>query len=464
MIRSLTRPPLVVGAIVLVLGVLATLGLTVLSGTKTGVALALAAVLGPLAAYGAICAPLVFPFTAYIVLVPFDNLLALPSFGTVTRLVAIACGASIVLWLIRTRRSVAPDRALVFWFVLGVWAAASLTWAIDPNASYAHLFTFVQLLGLYAAAAFVPIKRRELGVVLIAVVLSGAFAASYGVYVFRHGIDVNAANGRLWLQNDNNIVDPNQFAASLLLPCALALAAFLRTKSWTLWLGATMALLVMGLGIAISGSRGAVLALAAALLYIVFRMRTRLLAAGIAFGVLSCALAFSSNLVQRFSTAGSSGGAGRLDIWRVGLNAFRDHFWFGAGYSNFPLAYDQAFLSVSEHHYTWWHRAPHNILLSMGVELGIIGLLLFVIAYVKQFRTLRGIGRQDSLYDVRVAIEGALIGLFVAGFFVDILYTKYFWLALMLAMLVRNAAYAPQRASSPYAKAVPSLLPSVDHR
>ena len=448
----------------LLLGVMATLGITALAGTKTGVALALAAVLGPLAGYGAICAPLVFPFTAYIALVPFDNLLALPAFGTLTRLLAIACGGSIVLWLIRTRRFIPPDRALVFWIALTAWAAASLGWAIDPNDSYAHLFTTLQLLELYAAISFVPIERRTLRVVLIAIVFSGAFAASYGVYVFRHGIDVNAGNGRLWLQNDNSIVDPNQFAAALLLPCALALAGFLRAKSWTLWLGSSAALVVMGLGIAVSGSRGAVLALAAVLLYLVLRLRTGLLAAGVAVGALSCALTFSSDLVQRFSIAASTDGAGRLDIWRVGLHAFRDYFWFGAGYSNFPLAYDQSFLTVSEHHYTWWHRAPHNILLSTGVELGIVGLVLFLIAYAQQFRTLRVVGRQDPLFTVRVAVEGALIGLFVAGLFLDILYTKYFWLALMLAMLVRNAAYAPQRASSPYARPVPTLLPSVDRR
>lgn len=427
------------------LALVALLGITALSGTKTGVALAIAAAVGPLGAYGAICAPLVFPFSLFALLVPFDNLLAIPAFGTVTRLIAIASGASMLFWLLRTKRAIVPDRALVFWALLAVWSALSMTWAIDPNMSYAHLFTFCQLLGLYAVLSFMPIEQRTLRIVVAAVVISGVLAAAYGAYVFRHGLDVGV-NGRLMLANDNDIVDPNHFAAALILPIALAFTGFVRSRAILFRISCAAALLVMGGGIAISGSRGSVIAIAAVLLYILVRLRTRLLAAGIAVGALSCAVAFNSNIVQRFSTATATGGAGRLDIWRVGLAALRDHFWFGAGYSNFPLAFDQAFLSVSEHRYTFWHRAPHNILLSTGVELGIVGVAALVGAMIVQFRTLRVIDLGSSLYGVRVAVEGSLIGLFVAGMFLDILTTKYFWLALMLAMLVRNTAFAPRKA------------------
>ncbi|MGB6985796.1 MAG: O-antigen ligase family protein [Candidatus Aquilonibacter sp.] len=443
MIRSLVRPPLLVTTGMLVLGAFAALGITALAGTKTGVALALAAVLGPLAVYGAICEPLVFPFTFYVMLAPFDNLMGAPAFGTLARLLAIVCGASIVLWLIRTRRAVAPDRAILLWGLLWVWSAASLTWAADPVVGYSQLFTLGQLLALYVVVSLVPLDKRTLHIVLASVVLSGTVAAGYGAYLFSRGMDLRG--GRLFLSIDNNPMDPNQFAAALLLPIALALIGLLQARSLALRAAYTGALLVMWTGIAVSGSRGAVVAAAVVLIYIMLRARTSLLASGVALAVISSALALNGNIASRFSIAASTGGAGRLDIWRVGLIAFRNHFWFGAGYANFPIAFDQAFLEISEHQYTFWHRAPHNILLSAGVELGVVGLVILVAAWIVQFRALRAISRHDALYGVRIAAEAAVIGLFMAGMFLDILTFKYLWLAFMVVMLIRNAALAPKR-------------------
>jgi O-antigen ligase len=447
-IRSLARPrELVVGAM-LALGALATLGITALAGTKTGVALAFAAVVGPLAAYGAIFAPLVFPFTFYVMLVPFDNLLSTAAFGTVTRLLAILCGASIVFWLIRTRRAIMPERSVFLWGLLWLWSAVSLTWAIDPAFGYTRFFTFTQLLALYFAVSLVPIDRRTLRIVVAGIILGSVIAAGYGAYLFGHGIDTQS--GRLFLSNDVDVVysghiDPNHFAAALILPIALALTGLLRARALGLRAVYAIALLAMGAGIAVSGSRGSMLAVAVILIYIMVRARTNLLAAGVAVALLSITLTLNSDIGSRIALAVPTGGAGRLDIWRVGLAAFREHLWVGAGYANFPLAFDNAFIGVSEHYYTHWHRVPHNIVLSAGVELGVIGLIIFLCAWFVQFRALRAIKRTDPLYSVRIAAEGALIGLFVAGIFLDTMDYKYQWLAFMLVMLIRNASLAPVR-------------------
>jgi O-antigen ligase len=446
MIRSLARPSHVVTFAMLALGALGALGITVLAGTKTGLALAAAAVLGPLAAYGAICAPMVFPFTFYVALVPFDNLLGTsPAYGTVTRLLAMLCGAAIAFWLIRTRRAIMPDRSVFFWGLLWLWSAVSLTWAIDPAFGYTRFFTFAQLLALYFVVSLFPIGRRALGMVIAAIILGGAFAACYGAYLFSHGVDT--LGSRLFLSNDNDmvVVDPNHFAAALILPTALALTGLLRARSVGLRVVYGVTLLAMGAGIAVSGSRGGMLAVAVVLLYVMVRARTNLLAAGVALALLGSALTLNSSIGSRFAEAAPTGGAGRLDIWHVGLIAFQEHMWIGAGFGNFPLAFDNAFIAVFEHHYTHWHRAPHNNLLSAGVELGIIGLLIFLVAWFVQFRALRAINPADPLYSVRIAAESALIGLFVAGMFLGTMDYKYQWLAFMFVMLIRNAALAPVR-------------------
>ena len=89
---------------------------------------------------------------------------------------------------------------------------------------------------------------------------------------------------------------------------------------------------------------------------------------------------------HRFQQAGSSGGSGRLDIWTVGLTAFKHYGLVGAGFSNFPFAYTN--YAGEARNFQGSYRDPHNIYLRIGVELGLIGLVLFVLAVRSQFRAI----------------------------------------------------------------------------
>lgn len=151
------------------------------------------------------------------------------------------------------------------------------------------------------------------------------------------------------------------------------------------------------------------------------------------------------SLIRRFGESTITGGAGRADIWHVGFLAFKQHWLFGAGYANFPFAYDGAFIQVPELLYTHWHRASHNILLNTAVELGVIGLIFFVCAWIGQFRLLSIVQRDHRLYPLRLALEGSLIGLFIAGLFADIMAMKYAWLPFILIALTRNAILAERK-------------------
>lgn len=421
------------------LALAAAVGAIMLAGTKTGVALAMLAVLGPICAYAALTAPLAFPFTLFILLVPFDNLLGFSSFGTVTKLVAILSGATLVLYLARTRRIAVPDRSLLWWGGFALWVVASLLWAIDPGYGAARAATLLQLMVLYGAVALMPIERRTLGWLVAAVIVSGVLAGGYGAYLFHSGVDVSK-NGRLFMANDDTIVDPNQFAAALLFPFMLTLMAAVSVRRITVRIALLLALLVLGGGIAVAGSRGAFLAIVAALVYLLVRSRKRLAIGAVAIAGLGLALGMYSNVLSRFSNAELSGGAGRTDIWKVGIAAFKEHPIFGSGFGNFPYAFDQAFLLVSQNYYTHWHRAAHDILVSTGVELGVVGVGILLVVWWKQFRSLRMIPEHDALYSMRLAIEAAMIALFCASLFLDTLTTKYFWLLFMLAALTRNAA------------------------
>ena len=462
--RPLTRPystpQFIVAVTMTALALASAFGAISLAGTKTGVALAALAVLGPIAAYLALVAPMIFPFCVFILLVPFDNLLGMSAFGTITRLGAIVSGAAIVLWLLRTRQVALPGRTMLWWGAFLMWSVVSLMWAIDPTIAGPELATLLQLFGLYVGASLMPMNAKTLGILIAVVIASGAVAGAYGAYVFHSGADVTAG-GRLVLATDDSKIDPNKFAAALVVPFALALVAFVSTKGIVRALS-VCAVAALGAGVAISGSRGGLLAIVAAFAYLIAVHPKRLLLAGIGVCGLGGALALYGNILARFSTAGSSGGAGRYDIWKVGIAAFRQHPLFGSGFSNFSLAFDRSYLSVSQTYYTNWHRAPHSILISTAVELGIVGLAIFLGAWWVQFRSLKFIPKGHSLHWVRLGLEASVLGLFVSGLFLDIVTTKFFWLAFIMMALARNAALATRRV--PREIDVSAVLPAYAQR
>lgn len=417
----------------------------VLAGTKTGIALAMLCVIGPLALYAAIFWPLIFPFGLFVLLVPFDNLLVISSSGTLTKILAIVSAFAMVVWILRTKRQVTPDRPLLAWGALMTWMVCSLLWAIDPRDAYQYLATSLGLFALYAVMSFVPIRVRTLGAILIAVVVAGVAAAVYGAYVFNHGNDI-AGGGRLFLATESSLsesstfINPDHFGASLILPFALVLGALSSTKNKWVRVASGLALVAITYGIAIAGSRGALIAIGIVFAYLVVRSRHRLPLAALGLGGVSLAIALNPSILMRFANATSTGGAGRADIWKVGLSSLQHYWLLGAGYANYPDAFDQYFLTVSQSYYTHWHRVSHNDLIGTFVELGIIGLAIYLAAWFVQFAALRKIDASSPLFSIRLSLEASVLGLFTASFFLNTMTQKYVWLAFIVIALTRNCA------------------------
>jgi O-antigen ligase len=452
--RLVTSPPVLTTIVIVAAGLLAAYAAIVLAGTKTGVALAVLAVAGPITAYAALTQPLVFPFSLYVLLVPFDNLLDFSSFGTLTKLLGAMCGAALVLWLVRHRKYVVPDRALLAWGAFVMVAVASATWALDPTNVTGPLLTLIELYLLYAVLSFAPVEASTLRIVVQATILSGTIAAAYGAYLFHRGIDVSASAGRLFLgttpvADTGSHIDPNHFAASLLLPIALALVAVIESRRAFVRIVAALCLLALGAGIAVASSRGAFVAIVAMLIYLLIRSRKRLLIAGVAIASLGVAIASYSNVIQRFGEAAATGGAGRLEIWKIGLASFLRHPLLGAGFGNFPIAYNRVFLTVSITKNMYWGQAPHSNVVWVAVELGLLGLAAFLYAWWAQYRSLRSIGPDNPLHSLRIGLEAALVAIFVASLFLGTLTYKYLWLVFMLMALTRSAAIVHARTRRP---------------
>jgi putative inorganic carbon (hco3(-)) transporter len=423
-------------------------GILLVSGSKTAAVLAFGIAAAPMLLYLAISRPFIFPFGLYAILVPFNHLIVISGLGTLTKGAAMLATAALLFTVVRTKRIVHPPTVLFAWLAFVTWACMSLAWALNPDESLSLIGTLLQLFVLFVATAVAPISSAELRILLAMLVLGGTAAAAYGGELFLGGAQTNA--NRLFLQSGTagEYLDPNHFAAALLLPIAIVLVATLRGPTLLVRFASIACFGVLMIGIYASGSRGGLIAVAALALFVLWRTRKWLQLAVIV--LLAAALSFTLKTAMWARFAADMGtGSGRTSIWAVGAHAFTAHPVIGAGAGNFPDAYNLSLLQLYTPVFASWDRGAHNLVLMVGVELGLVGLALLLWVLIGQSRVLRHIGPRHDLFDIRIALEAAFVGLLVISMFLDTLYWKYAWLTFTMLVLARSASLetVPHRAA-----------------
>ena len=335
------------------------------------------------------------------------------------------------------------------------WSALSLLWAGSPSQA---LYS-TERYGL--DALLIPIvfwavrERRQVFWVFGVFVVGALLSVLWGITQAKVTGGVAAAQvGRL----SGATVDANELA-TLLMVCtvfAVALVIVLRRAS-----GARTLALLAAIGAAAAFfatfSRGGLVALAVVILAAcVYAGRRRRAVVAVVLGMLLVGVVFLSvsggGAAQRLTTDTSSG---RTDIWTVGLRMVRAHPIVGVGSGNYAVAEPHYLLtSPGLIKYTdFIIKTPypaHNIYLQVLVEMGVIGLALFLAvivlsihAAVKAVRMF-GASGDRSLEILGRALVIAIVGMLAADFFVSDNYSKQLWLLLALGpALLALARRAP---------------------
>lgn len=368
----------------------------------------------------------------FALLVPFDQVLVLGNSDfTISWFTGAFAGAALLLYGAMTDRFRAPTRSEFYWAAFIFWTVASLAWSLDPATGMKRLPSVVALFGVYIVAANFQITKKELSRVLLLTVAGGAIAASIIIFQYAHNITFE---GRAVLMVNGTEANPNELAASLILPSSLALCGLLargsRLKKGVL-LGA---LVVITTSIFLSMSRGSLLALAAALLLCMFRIGVskRLMLVSL----LGLPLLFLPSLFyQRLEESLTGRGTGRYDIWLAGAQIVKDHPIIGVGLANFPIAYTKVagYAHIFPSH--GYVREAHDAYLQVCAETGIIGLILFLTALGAQLKEVRASMSRGIDYSA-IALEAACWGMLVAALSGNIQWNKSFWLVFILLALV----------------------------
>lgn len=240
--------------------------------------------------------------------------------------------------------------------------------------------------------------------------------------------------------------------AAMGVPFALAWA---RTARRYRVIGYAMTALLVA-GVIVTGSRGGFLALAA--VGIAFLVRSRMLSwpkksALVAFAALLAGVAGSGEYWDRVESIFTNptedynfqAREGRIEIWKRGLSYTADHPVTGVGFGNFPVAEGHTLENLG--YGVKWSTA-HNAYILVMAELGVPGLLVFLLIIGSIAKTVRHCGTRKLSGRARASPAGfdlaaiavladatalSLVGYVVGAFFLSAAYNVAFVFLITMA-------------------------------
>jgi hypothetical protein len=378
----------------------------------------------------------VYLVAAYAALVPFDQLLGTGAGPSYLRLLALLTGFTLALSMVAMRRVVKPSRSLVVLLLLAAYTGASIFWAVDPSIALSEYGVYASEMLLFAVIALYPVSPNDMRLILASTILGAIIAAAYGDFFFSHAQALDPSRLDILLNSGQTEIDPNEFATVLLVPIAVTLMMFMRSRNVAAKLSWLAGFLILLSGFAISGSRGVTLALAAMGCFLLWRSPYKKQLIAIACASLFAIIASPAG--QRFAQLDVGSGDGRLDIWKIGIASLHQYWLTGAGVGNFNQAFMQYFLTVP-HQPLGWDRVAHSIFIQTAVELGVFGFALMMAFWYLEFRDLARVDANGLAVDICTALRSGIVGIFVAGFSLSLMTSKYTWLAFSLVALMRSA-------------------------
>jgi len=436
---------------------LAALGVVIVGvsvATRLGMLVEAAAIAAALAAVLLSLRWPILPLFAFVMLIPVEQVFVLGG-GTLSRYAEILF---IVAYAVpRVGKLTIRAMPVAGWGYVA-WAMLSIGWALDPSETLLEIQVLALLFVTAVVLATLVVDRPTIVRPLLwAYSLSAAATAALGLYgAITSGVLAGANDRAAGLQDQN----PAYFAA-ILLP-ALVFSLFELVNGRQIVISSAIAV-VCSAAIAASGTRGAwVAVIVVAAVFIMPRLAPAKRVGAILVIATASLIALqvpglAPFILERAETAVTTGGAGRTDIWSVGLTIYQSAPVTGVGLANFPTAYtpervresDVGIYSANNPAF----RAPHNILIGTLGELGLIGLFLLT-AFLLPLVLRRGWGPDAAV------VQASLASLVATALFLDVLNRKQVWLLVGIACGLSYLARVHRERDAAIAARPPTLNPS----
>lgn len=372
-------------------------------------------------------------FLIYIFLMPLENVLASSLGGSLIKYVGIVIiGINVLSILLKGSIYYKKGMPIVILFCL--YALISIIWANnDFNSSYfiiilnMLLFTFTFTNTTYDKKFFDNIFK--------VLVISGLIVSIMVVFGIGMSSTTKTYYGetRRTLSVDGANVDNNNLATMLCLQFVAGFFLFLKTRKLRNKMIYLSICILMLVAIFYTGSRGSLLGLAASFVVYFFVSKTRhkilkLFCAGLLliFAFYMMVLILPPSVTQRFSIESvlQTGGSGRFDIWKNAMTIFQEASFkdklLGYGWSSFPF--------IMESSYNWF-VAAHNDFVEVLIELGVLGILLYIILLASFFFLAK---KKD------ICLVPFFIIVLCSSVSMEMLVKKMFWMVILFILIYPN--------------------------
>lgn len=350
-------------------------------------------------------------------------------FGSSVKYIAIVTAGMVAMFFIgnynQKIRFGAVQACLILWAVM---QAASILWTIPYTNTEERLTTYLMMAVLVVMLSVFPFDTKEFKTALWAYTL-GCVVLS--VLLITNGKMDSGYNyaGRLTINIFDSYLDPNNLAAILLTGVFTAFSSIWNKSKITpvsniFGIAAVITMIVATL---LTGSRGGIIALIVGFaVYIYAKSNKKSRPIVVLCFVVGVIIAFilAKNLLPpelsrrifEFSEYGS--GSGRMAHWVAAIKKICDNPLFGFG----AASYFGYFSSVQGGEF-----AMHNTFLAVLFEIGLIGLIVFMIPII--------LGIKSALKTKSALLLAVIFSNMAAAFFLDTLHTRFFWNAIALVVI-----------------------------
>lgn len=362
----------------------------------------------------------------------------------------LACLLSFIIKVCLDKDFVFRYSPINIWIILFViiYIFSALT-SLNVISSFKIALVILSFILFYFVIINTIDTKEKFNIAILVFVIAGTLVALYGIYEY---VTINFFGTKyvdkelfsdIKTRVESTFGNPNVLGEYLLFVIPISVSMFFGYKGWLKKLIFGITTLIMTICLAITYSRGCYLGLLLAAGIFVLLLNFRFIILFLA-GLVAIPFVLPESIIRRFASIGNmtdSSTTYRISIWKGSIDMIKDYWYkpIGQGAEAFNSIYPlYAYSGVGAEH-------SHNLFLQLVIELGILGLVMFLGIIFKFYQyLLSGIKNcKDKMCNLYlIGFVSAMSGYIVQGIFDNTWYNLrtvlIFWIFIALGVKVRE--------------------------
>lgn len=286
--------------------------------------------------------------------------------------------------------------------------------SIDPSGSFRDLAIHFTAIGFVLVVINNIQTKEDFNILVTFLVIAATLVALYGLYQYKVGVEMEDK----WVDSVNNpdiktrvysvFGNPNILAEYLIMIIPISAALFWYSKKIHKKAIFLITSLILTIALVLTLSRGGWVGFAFGIFIFIILIEKKLLLALIPIALLGIYF-LPQSIVNRILTIGNLGdssNAYRIRLWKITLEIIRDNWLVGVGFGYIPFktTFETYIRTMPAYH-------SHNTYLQTMGEMGILGLIVFVMfIFVLYKYAIKRLMKDEDRY-IRTMAGGVLAGL-----------------------------------------------------